>query len=161
MNRSYKKRRRGVAERSPRAKSNPRRAQSLALTGVILVLLALVLKGIGLVMLSHGAATLDLGKMNDQKDLAGALAPFLSALASAGTILSAGDWLQVIGAMGVTYAFQWGEYRGRWFFWAMLSLALVLVWLPVSGTVFGVWWFWCLAWARHEFFSKQVISTSP
>ncbi len=121
----------------------------------------MLLKVIGLVMLAHGAATLDLGKINDETALAGALAPFLSALASAGTILTAGDWLQVIGAVVVTYSFQWGEYRGRWFFWAMLILALLVVWQPVAGTVFGVWWFWCLAWTRTEFFSKQGILTSP
>lgn len=112
-------------------------------------------------MLARGAGTLEVGPVNDPAALSGMLAPFLDVLASAATVVNAGDWLQLIGAAFVTYAFHGGGCRVRWFFWAMLVLAMCIVWQPVLGTVFGVWWFWCLAWTRHEFFSKQVILTSP
>jgi hypothetical protein len=142
----------------------------VALIGTITAIVSLLFESIGGFVLQRtferiASTNFDFSDEKTMEVTISVLTQVAGPMAKANGCLTLGNVLLLAGGVLVTYALHFGGFRAQWFFWTTLGLALLNLWSPFSfmvpfpyvGPLFGVWWLWCLLWARSEFFPRKVI----
>lgn len=136
------------------------RGSQFAILGTLLATVAVLFTSVGWIQNYRVTSNLDLSHLEDTPEVRARLEGQLATLNNAVIIRNIGGLALIIGGGLVTLALLVQRLRKRWFFFSTLALSMILLFVPVMGTVFGVLWLACLYVTRREFVRYQPLPSS-